>query len=291
MSRMGRMSSMSRTRQGPRSPQATARTIRLAPRSVLAAAPALVPALDFAGSEPARRRPSAVRRRLAVLLAAGLVVGAAAIAFAGTRVVLARFTDVAAVGSSSFATGAWVTATTWYLHNNPTPPTANTTAQFNLAVNATVPTATTLRNYDTNCDSRAGRSFVRGTGLVSEATVCRYATWRSAALGVARTLDGTATLVVRARKTTTGGTTPTLRAFLRAWNPATSTYTELGTANMGVTNDSSTAFASYSLTWALASVAVPAGRQIVVKLVVTGGDRNVEIAYDTTAYPSSLTLP
>jgi hypothetical protein len=276
---------------GHRAPLASRPTIRIAPRSVLAAAPALVPALDLAGSEPPRRRPSTIRRRLVALLAAGLVVGGAAIAFAGTRVVLARFTDAAVVGSSSFATGTWVTATSWYLHSNPTPPTANTTAQFNLALNSTAPTAATLYNYDTNCDTRSGRSFVRNTGLVSEATVCRYATWRSAALGAARTLNGTATLVVWARKTTTGGTTPTLRAFLRIWNPTTSTYTELGSASVGVTNDSSTAFASYSPTWALASVAVPAGRQVEVKIVVTGGTRNVEIAYDTTAYPSALTLP
>ena len=53
----------------------------------------------------------------------------------------------------------------------------------------------------------------------------------------------------------------------------------------------STAFASYTPTWTLASVAVPAGRQVEVKLVVTGGNRNVEIAYDTTAYRSTLTLP
>ena len=36
---------------------------------------------------------------------------------------------------------------------------------------------------------------------------------------------------------------------------------------------------------------MPAGRRIEIKLVATGGTRNVEIAYDTTAYPSALTLP
>ena len=51
-------------------------------------------------------RRSRVRRRLAVLVVVGLVVGAAAVAFAGTRVVLARFTDAAAVTGSTFATGS-----------------------------------------------------------------------------------------------------------------------------------------------------------------------------------------
>lgn len=260
-------------------------------RSALADAIPLVPPLDAAWPVAALRRPLHVRRRFAALLAAGLIVGAAVVALAGSHVVLARFTDAAAVTGNTFATGAWSTATTWYLHGNPTPPTGNTTARFNLALNASAPTATTLFNYDTNCEGRVGRSVNRNTGLVSEATTCRYATWRSARLTMARTLNGTATLTVWARKTSSGGTAPTLRAFLRVFDPGTSTYTELGSANVTVTTESTSPWASYTPTWSLASVSVPAGRRIVIKLVATGGTRDVEVAYDTTAYPSSLTLP
>jgi hypothetical protein len=239
-----------------------------------------------------RRSPAlAVRRRLAVLVAAGMVVAAASLALAGSHVVLARLVDTAAVTGNTFATGTWGTGTTWYLHNNPTPPTGNTAAQFNLALNATSPTAATLYNYDTNCEFRAGRSIRRNTGLVTEAGACRYATWRSAALAAARTLNGTATLTVFARKASGGGIAPTLRAFLRVFNPSTSTYTELGTANATITTEPTLPFASYALSWTLASVAVPLGRQVEVKIVATGGTREPEIAYDTTAYPSSLTLP
>ena len=262
----------------------------VAARSVLAGGPAFLPAPESLGPPPAPPRRSRVRRRLAVLLVAILVVGAAAVAFAGTRVVLARFTNAAVTGST-FATGSWATGTTWYLHNNPTPPTANTAAQFNLALDATAPTAGTLYNYDTNCDGRAGRSVNRNTGLVTETGSCRYATWRSGAFGAARTLDGTATLTVWARKSSTGGTNPTLRAFLRVFDPVTSTYVELGSASVSVANSSSTAWAAYSPTWSLASVAVPAGRRIEVKIVATGGNRNVEIAYDANNLASALTLP
>jgi len=263
----------------------------LAARSALAGAAVLLPALDAAWPpEPARRR-TPVRRRLAALLAAGLVVAAVAATVAGTQVVLARLVDAAPVTGNTFATGAWAAATKWYLHNNPTPPTANTVAQFNLALDATAPTAATLYNYDTGCDTRAGRSFVRSTGLVSESVSCRYATWRSAALGAARTLNGTATLSVWARKTSTGGVAPTLRAFLRVFDPGTSSYTELGTADVTVTTESTSAWVAYAPSWSLASVVVPAGRQIELKLVVTGGTRNVETAYDTVAFGSALTLP
>ena len=263
----------------------------VAARSALAGAAALLPPLDAAWPPEAPRRRSPVRRRLAALLAAGLVVAAAAATFAGTQVVLARLVDAAPVTGNTFATGSWAAATTWYLHNNPTPPTGNTAPQFNLALNTTAPTATILYNYDAGCDTRAGRSFVRSTGLVSESVSCRYATWRSAALGAARTLNGTATLSVWARKTSTGGVAPTLRAFLRVFDPGTSAYTELGAANVTVTTESTAAWVAYAPSWSLASVVVPAGRQIELKVVVTGGTRNVEIAYDTVAYASALTLP
>ena len=58
-----------------------------------------------------------------------------------------------------------------------------------------------------------------------------------------------------------------------------------------MTTESSSAWAACTPIWSLASVTVPVGRQIEVKMVATGGNRNVEIAYDTTAYPSSLALP
>ena len=263
----------------------------LAARSVLAGAVVLLPALDAAWPTDPPRRRSPVRRRLAALVAAALVVAAVAATFAGTHVVLARLVDAAPVTGNTFATGTWVTATTWYLHNNPTPPTGATAAQFNLALNTTAPTATTLFNYDTGCDSRIGRVVKRGTGLVTEAGACTYATWRSSALATARTLNGTASLTVYARKATSGGNAPTLRAFLRVYNPITTAYTELGTANATITTEPSVAFASAALSWTLASVTVPLGSQVEVKIVATGGTRDVDMSYDITTNASSLTLP
>jgi len=133
----------------------------LAARSALAHAAQLLPPLDAAWPAALPRRRSPVRRRLAALVAAGLVVVAATVALAGSHVVLARLVDTAAVTGNTFATGSWGTRTTWYLHDNPTPPAANTAAQFNLALNTTAPTATALFNCDTNCESRAGRSTGR----------------------------------------------------------------------------------------------------------------------------------
>ena len=94
-----------RTARGTTAPPV--QLFHVAPRSVLALAPALVPAIELDPPDVPRLRRSPVSRRLVALVAVGLVVGAAAIAFAGTRVVLARFTDAAAVAPNTFATGTW----------------------------------------------------------------------------------------------------------------------------------------------------------------------------------------
>lgn len=228
-------------------------------------------------------RPLAVALALVAALAVGGSLGLA-------RTSLARLTD-SDTSTGRFTTATWATPTTWYLHNNPTPPSGNTTAQFNLPLDDTAPTAGTLFNYDTNCDFRAGRSFVRGTGLVSENVVCRYATWRSAPLAAGRVLTGSAVLRVWARKTSTLGVNPTLRAFLRVFDPSTSDYTELGTANVTVAAGSTSPFAELTPAWTLAGAVVPAGCVVELKLVATGGTRNVEIAHDTAAYGTRLQLP
>ena len=90
-----------------------------------------------------------------------------------------------------------------------------------------------------------------------------------------------------ARKATAGGIAPTLRVFLRVFDPATSTWTELGTGNATVITNANQAWATCDLTWSLAGVTVPAGRRIELKLVATGKASDVDIAYDTTAYPSA----
>jgi hypothetical protein len=100
----------------------------IAARSALAGAAVLLPAIDAAWPPEAPRRRLPVRRRLAALLAAGLVVAAVVATFAGTQVALARLVDATPVTGNTFATGSWATGTTWYLHDNPTPPTGDAAA-------------------------------------------------------------------------------------------------------------------------------------------------------------------
>ncbi|MFC1969494.1 hypothetical protein ACFLVF_03300, partial [Chloroflexota bacterium] len=69
-----------------------------------------------------------------------------------------------------------------YLHNDPTPPTANTTAQDTLPMSTTAPTATTLYNYDEDYSSDLGRRIEQGRGNVDESNLARYQTWRAGPL-------------------------------------------------------------------------------------------------------------
>jgi len=51
----------------------------------------------------------------------------------------------------------------YFLHNNPSPPSAGTTSQTDLSLDLTQPTATTLYNYDTNRDLVDGLRLVRSS--------------------------------------------------------------------------------------------------------------------------------
>ena len=221
-----------------------------------------------------------MRWRLSLALTASLLVGSQ---FGGDS--LAIYTNARTLTANAFSAGAWAL----YLHNNPTPPVGNTTAQFALTLTTTSSTQATLRNFDTDCDGVAGRVLVRGTALVTEATTCRYVNWRTGTYAAARPLDGTLTLRIWCRKTGSGGTNPTLTAYLRDYDPVSTTYATLGTTSGAVTTNSGAAFAQLVLTWAL-STSVPAGHQLELKLAASGGTRDVNLAYDTTTDLSRLVL-
>ena len=67
-----------------------------------------------------------------------------------------------------------------YLHNNPTPPTANTSAQADLPLSYAVPSATTLYDYDGDLGGHEGqgRLIERSTANVTETDLALYQNWR-----------------------------------------------------------------------------------------------------------------
>jgi hypothetical protein len=194
------------------------------------------------------------------------------------------FARSATAAANGFTAGTWA----YYLHNNPTPPTANTTAQYNLTMTSTAPTATNLYNYDTNNANRPGRGITRnnppGPGL---ATAYRYVNWRTPALGVGLTLSGTVTVDIwSATNVATAGRTGSLISYLRDYNPATGTYVEIANATRTAAY---AAGRTYYETPILVTVApaytLAAGHMLEVKIEspTATSQNNMLVAYDTTA--------
>ena len=204
---------------------------------------------------------------------------------------LASFNRGSAAGANTITAGTWA----YYLHNNPTPPTANTTAQYNLPMTPVVPSAIALCNYDTNNANRPGRGITRNNppapGLL---TAYRYVNWRTPALSTALTLGTTVTVDIwSATNTTLANRTGSLIVYLRDYNPASGTYTEI--ANATLTTVYAVGLAWYESPIAVAVGAgspVAAGHMVEVKIEspTATSQNNMLIAYDTTAYPSVARL-
>ena len=220
-------------------------------------------------------------RRLRPALVVALALGALTLQV-GTS--LALFNRPTTVGANGFTAGTWA----YYLHNNPTPPTANTTAQYNLTMTTTVPTAATLFNYDKNNANRPGRGITRNNppsaGL---ATAYRYVNWRTPALATALTLTGTVTVDLwSATNTATANRTGSLIAYLRDYNPATGTYVEIANATYtGAYAVGRTYYERPILVAVAPAYSLVAGHMLEVKVEspTATSQNNMLVAYDTTA--------
>jgi hypothetical protein len=221
------------------------------------------------------------RFRLQAMLVLGL--STACLLWGGIASTQATFATSASAAGNGFTAGTWA----YYLHNNPTPPPANTTAQYNLTMTSTKPTATTLRNYDTNNANRPGRGITRNNppspGL---ATAYRYVNWRTPALAVALTLRGTVTVDIwSATNVATANRTGSLIAYLRDYNPATGTYVEIANATRTAAYAvGRTYYETPILVTVAAAYALAIGHMLEVKIEspTATSNNNMLVAYDTT---------
>jgi hypothetical protein len=206
---------------------------------------------------------------------------------------LALFTDTDQVAATSTASGSF-SATTYYLHNNPTPPTGNTVAQANLSMNTTAPTATTLFNYDTNLDSSRGRLIQRGGSGAGETTLARYQNWRGPTAGVlGQNINATVTVEFwSAMPGFTQGTAGQVRVFLRDLDSVTGIALEIANTTVSAADWQAGASgwvkksASFSVNHLLL-----VGHRLEVKLLVgAGAASDMLFAYDTTLYRSRVRL-
>jgi hypothetical protein len=228
-----------------------------------------------------------LRVPLLLALAAAGILAAASVVWS-----LARFIDSAAVGGNTLTSTYW----TYYLHNNPTPPTGNTTAQANLTATTTASTQATLYNYDTNCDNRTGRLLTRlNPPAPGNTTVCRYVNWRLPAQTSALALTGSVTADVwSATQTNRANRTGSIIAYLRDYNPAgAGSYVEIANATYTGSYQRGRTFYERPITIAISGTyTVAAGHQLELKLECprATSQQNMMVAYDTTTYSSYLSL-
>lgn len=210
-----------------------------------------------------------------------LALATACLLSAGTGSALALFTSTRSVGANSFTAGTWA----YYLHN--TPP-GNTTAQINLTMDTTVPSAPALSQYSTNCAAQPGRRLNRAAPNPNQATVCRYVNWRTAALASTMTLSGAISVDIWSATDNANARTGGIVAYLRDYNGAT--YTEIANGLYSQTYAVTRTFYHLPITVTVTTPYVLAvGHQLELKLVATNAyQSNMLVAYDTAAYPSFL---
>ena len=176
-----------------------------------------------------------------------------------------------------------------YLHNKPTPPTADTRMQHPLPMDADTPTATTLFNYDTDRDSRPGRLIQKG-GSATTNDRTKFQNWRSQQFGRDVEIDGDVTFefwsAMKDFKTNKRGH---VVAYLMDGS------TVIGTASLrptGKWQGGSQTWVEKSVTFTGVDRTIAAGRFLQLRVVVgnKSGD-DMWFAYDTASFRSTLILP
>lgn len=244
------------------------------------------------GAAPIARRLRA-RRPTSLLLAIACALGSLA-GGVGPRTALAVFGDSEAV-PATLATAASFSATTYYLHNNPSPPVGNTNAQANLAMNATAPSAATLFNYDANHDAAPGRLVLRGGGGASESTLTHYQNWRGPTAPLfGQSINGTITVEFWSGVANfTPGVPGEVTVFLRNHDTLLGLSSEISSTTVSAADwqAGSTAWVKRTVTFNV-SVVLLVGHQLEVKLIVPASSgADMWLAYDTTLYRSRVRLP
>lgn len=225
----------------------------------------------------------------AVAVAFGCLAGGA-----GPRTALAVFGDGEAV-SATLATAASFSATTYYLHNNPTPPVGDTNAQANLAMNATTPSAASLFNYDLDHDAAPGRLVLRGGSGPGESTLTRYQDWRGPTAGLfGQSINGTVTVEFWSGVANfTPGVAGEVTVFLRIHDTVLGLGTEIASQTVSAADwqGGSTAWVKRTVTFNV-NVTLLVGHQLELKLIVPAGSgADMWLAYDTTLYRARVRLP
>lgn len=186
----------------------------------------------------------------------------------------------------------------FFLHNNPTPPTANTNSQATLPMDFTQPTATTLFNYDVDRDALPGLKLVGGParGRLDSPNPANHQDWLSGALAQGIVIDGRVSLYINvAAGGFQTGLLLMLHAWLRDFDPVTGTYT-LITKEEAALFTSTAGWVQLSFHFRPTLYTLPQGHKLTLQIQFDGQSDTLldvvgMVAYDTTAQLSFLSVP
>ncbi len=178
-----------------------------------------------------------------------------------------------------------------YVHNNPTPPTGDTTRQADLSMDTTAPTAEVLYNYDTDKDLEPGRNIHYGGSGTGEGNLDKYQNWQFTIPEDLHISGDVSTILWSATKTFDTTKRGIVTAYLRDFDGAGYTEIANGTLDMDLWQQGSTTWVEREIIITGVDYTVLAGHILELKIIVNSGSHDMWFAYDTTDYPSRVVLP
>lgn len=182
---------------------------------------------------------------------------------------------------------------TYYLHDDPSPPTGDSTSLPVLPMAPAEPVATTLHNYDTDLDASPGMVIKNGGDGAVEADPTKFQTWKGPAASTPYTIDGGVSMTLwSAMKDFTPNKAGAIVVFLRDCFNASCT-------TIGVINYAQPDWQSGSSNWHSVDLAITvgtytmdAGHWLELKIVVPEqSDDDLWFAYDTVSYDAHMHVP
>ena len=186
-----------------------------------------------------------------------------------------------------------VPSTSLFLHNNPTPPIADTAAQAVLPLDATATTATLLYKY--SLPSNNSGLLLKGTELgLGETDPTKRQVWSTGILASPLVIAGDVFIdiwaAIRNFQLSQSGA---MTMYLRDYDGAT--YTEISNGSVFAVDwqEGAGTFVERTIMMADVNYTVPAGNEMEVRLIVDTikASKDMWIAYDTVSYPSVIKLP
>ena len=188
-----------------------------------------------------------------------------------------------------------VTADCRYLHNNPTPPIADTTSTPVLPISDELPVAPILYNYDTDRDAIGpGLRLDKTNQGLLEPDTSKYQVWRSGVLASDLSITGTVLIdIFGAMENYVTALVGAVTVFLRDYDPGTGGHTEIidGTVFARDWQDGAGDFVERMALVLGANYTVPAGHELEAWVVVDNeSGQAMWLAYDTDNRPSVINL-